>query len=106
MASLGMTTRQVAVSGIAATSLLYSEIRFRRLRWLGHVACVPDDRLPDQVLFGQLAGPGVKGRPRDSWRTVVHKDLSALKVEMRWYELVQNRQAWRQLIATTHLART
>ena len=57
-----------------------SEVRFRRLRWLGHVARMPDERLPVQVLFGQLSGPGVKGRPRDSWRTVVHKDLSALKV--------------------------
>ena len=32
--------------------------------------------------------------------TVVHKDLSALKVELKWYKLVQNRPAWRQLLAT------
>lgn len=33
-------------------------------------------------------------------RTVVHKDLSALKVGLKWYKLAQNKQAWRQLIAT------
>ena len=69
-----------------------SEVWFRQLRWLGHVARVPDERLPVQVLFGQLSGPGVKGRPRDSWRTVVHKDLSTLKVGLKWYKLAQNRQ--------------
>ena len=61
---------------------------------------MPDERLPVQVLFGQLSGPGVKDRPRDSWRTVVHKDLSTLKVGLNWYKLAQDRQAWRQLIAT------
>ena len=77
-----------------------SEVRFRRLRWLGHVARMSDERLPVQVLFGQLSGPGVKGCPRDSWRTVVRKDLSNFKVGLKWYELAQNRRAWRQLIAT------
>ena len=52
-----------------------------------------DERLPVQVLFGQLPGPGVKGRPRGSWRTVVHKDLSALKAGLKRYKLAQNRQA-------------
>ena len=33
--------------------------------------------------IGQLPGPGVKGLPRGSWRTVVHKTLSALKVELK-----------------------
>ncbi len=28
------------------------EVRFRRLRWLGHVACMSNDRQPVQVLFG------------------------------------------------------
>ena len=61
---------------------------------------MPDDRLPVQVLFGQLPSPGVKGHPRDLWRTVVHKDLSALKIEFKWHKLAQIRQAWRQVIAT------
>lgn len=28
------------------------------------------------------------------------KDLSAIKVELKWSKLAQSRQAWRQLIAT------
>ena len=41
-----------------------SEVWFRRLRWLGHVARMPYERLPIQVQFGQLSRPGAKGRPK------------------------------------------
>ena len=67
------------------------------------VAHMPDESLPVQVLFGQLPGPGVKGCRRDAWRINVHKDLSALNVGLKWYKLAQNRQAWRQLIATVRI---
>ena len=60
---------------------------------------MPDDRQPVQVLFGQLLGPGVRGCPRESCRSIVLKDLTALKVA-RWYETAQDRRAWRQLIAS------
>lgn len=56
---------------------------------------MPDDRLPVQVLFGQLPGSGVKGRPTDSWRTMLHKDLPALEVELKFNKLAHDRQAWR-----------
>ena len=97
-----LTTEQTSVSGIAATSLLLL-VRFVSDDLggsLGHGARMPDERLLVQVLFGQLSGPGVKGRPRDSWWPVVHKDSSTLHVRLKWYKLAQNRQAWRQLTAT------
>ena len=65
------------------------------------VARMPDDRQPVQVLFGQLLGPGVRGRPRESWRSIVLNDLTALKVA-RWCETAQDRLAWRQLITSVH----
>ena len=88
------------MAGNKATDSIASEVWFIRLRRLGHVARMPDERLPVQVLFGQLSGPGVRGRPRELWRTVVHKDLSAVKVGIKRYKLTRYRQAWRQLIAT------
>ena len=42
------------------------EIWFRRLMWLGHTACMSNNRLPTQALFEQLPGPGIKGRPKDN----------------------------------------
>jgi hypothetical protein len=35
----------------------------RRLRWLGHIARMTDDRLPNQLLFGTIMGTGRRGRP-------------------------------------------
>ena len=31
-------------------------VSHRRLRWLGHLARMPDDRLPKRVLFGHMDG--------------------------------------------------
>ena len=42
----------------------------------------------------------IRESPRDSWRTIVHKDLRALRVELKWYRLAQDRLAWRQLITS------
>ena len=51
------------------------EIRFRRLSWQGHVARLPDDRLPVQFLFGQIHDLGFKGRPSESLSTLFAQGL-------------------------------
>ena len=79
--------------------LIAGEVRSRHLRWLGHVARMSDDRQPVQVLFGELIGPGVRGRPQESWRSIVCRDLTALKVAS-WYSTAQDGVAWRQLVAS------
>ena len=61
-------------------SSIADEVRFRHLGWLGHLARMPADRQPVQVLFGQLIGPGLRGRPRESWRSIVCRDLTVLEV--------------------------
>ena len=50
-----------------------------RLRWLGHVLRMKDDRLPKIVLFGQLSGAtGKAGCPRLGWENVLNKDLKEM----------------------------
>ena len=47
----------------------------KRLRWLGHVLRMKDDRFPKIVLFGQLSGATRKaGRPFPGWKDVINKD--------------------------------
>ncbi len=48
-------------------------VRYRRLRWLGHVARMGNDRLPKIMMFRTLEGAGKRGRPIRSWNDCVRK---------------------------------
>ena len=48
----------------------------KRLRWLGHVVRMKDDRLPKIALFGQSSRAKRKvGCPRLGWEAVIKKDF-------------------------------
>ena len=74
------------------------EVSYRRLSWLGHIARMSEDRLPLKVLFCQLQGTAPRGRPRESWKSVVLTDLAKLNLSSDWFQLSSDRLAWRQLI--------
>ena len=66
----------------------------RRLEWLGHLARMPDHRLPKYLLFGWLPQPRPRGGPRRRWRDVVWKDLKNIGVgEDDWYEEARGSRA-------------
>ena len=69
----------------------------RRLRWLVHLGCMSDDRLPKQLLFGELQ----KTRPfhgtKKRWRDGVLSDLNTISIEGNWYFLCQDRLQWTKL---------
>ena len=50
-----------------------------RLRWLGHVLRMKDERFPKIALFGQPSRAKRKaGRPRLEWEYVIKKDLKKM----------------------------
>ena len=69
----------------------------RRLEWLGHVARMPDERVPKKLLFGLLRARRPPGRPRKRWRDCVRADLKCLDALDGWYALAQSRPAWHAL---------
>ena len=69
-----------------------------RLRWLGHVVRMADDRLPPQLLFGKIAGKSKRGRPLGRWKDMIEKDLKKRKVQSCWYNVVQDRNEWRKVV--------
>ena len=83
---------QCGVPAIADT------LQQRRLVWLGHLGRMGDDRLPKQMLFGRVAaGSRQRGRPKQTWKGRVLKDLADLKMS-RWYQGCQDRSGWRHKV--------
>ena len=51
----------------------------KKLRWLGHILQMKDDRLPKIVFFGQPSRAKRKaGRSRLGWKDVTKKDLKKM----------------------------
>ncbi|BDA49971.1 probable RNA-directed DNA polymerase from mobile element jockey [Coccomyxa sp. Obi] len=73
-------------------------IRYRRLRYLGHVARMGDTRLPLQFMFGTISGTGTRGRPMKSWNDYVRDDLEAIGLPYNWRRKCKNRDEWRAAI--------
>ena len=72
------------------------EVRKSRLQWLGHVARMPDERLPKQILFGWLPQARPAHRPRLRREDRVHSDLRTLKTT-EWFLAASDRSQWRDL---------
>ena len=61
-------------------------IKQRRLRWLGHVLRMDDDRIPKQAISWEISatnrGPG---RPGKNWNDIICQDLKSIGVA--WEDL-------------------
>ena len=68
-----------------------------RLRWLGHLSRMDDDRLPKQILFAEGVAPRPRHGPKKRWRDSVMGDLQPLGVSDGWFVLAQEREQWLRL---------
>ena len=71
-----------------------SQLQGKRLRWLGHVFRMPNDRLPKKLLFGQVKGLRPPGRPRSSFNDVALHDCQTRRIG-RPYRDAQDRLLWK-----------
>ena len=70
----------------------------RRLEWLGHLARMPDQRLPKMCIFSWLPQTRPQGGPRRRWRDLVKTDLKAVGVSNGcWYSKALDRKHWREV---------
>ena len=76
---------------------MYTLLRQRRLRWLGHVRRMDDGRIPKDILYGELvAGKRGPGRPQLRFRDVCKRDMKALSMDtLCWEDLSADRSKWR-----------
>lgn len=69
----------------------------RQLRWVGHVIRMKDDRLPKQVLYGELAqGQRLQGGQKKRFKDAVKVNLKKCQIEPQELEvLAQDRPVWK-----------
>ena len=71
------------LNGLYCSPNVVRVIKWRRMRWAGHVARVGEERVAYGVLVGKPEGKRPLGRPRRRWVDNIRTDLQE-KNEMGW----------------------
>ena len=75
-------------------------IKSRRMRWVGHVARMGEERGMYSVLVGKPEGKRPLWRPRPRWVDNIRMDLQEVGCGyMDWIGLAQDRDRWRMLVS-------
>jgi hypothetical protein len=71
----------------------------RRMRWVGHVAHMGEDRKVYKVLVGKPKGKRPLGRPRRRSKDGISMDLGVTGLGgVEWIQLAQVKDLWRALV--------
>lgn len=72
-------------------------VKGQRLRWMGHIMRMSNDRIPKKLLQSNIGGRRRRGRPRTRWREEVVRDLEECRISS-WREKTQDRQIWKRTV--------
>ena len=76
-------------------------IKWRRMRWAGHVARTEEGRGVHKVFVGKPERKRPLGRPRRRWEDNIKMDLQEVGRGCGdWMELAEDRDRWRALVST------
>jgi hypothetical protein len=76
-------------------------IKARRVRWVGHVACMGEVRGAYNILVGKPEGRRPLGRSRRGWEDNIKMDLWEIGFGVvDWIHLAQDRDTWQALVNT------
>ena len=81
----------------AGTTTIETMLAQKQLRWTGHIIRMSDDRLPRQILYGQLQqGHRRQGGPVKRYKDQVKATLKKCEIEPQTLEIkASDRPAWR-----------
>jgi hypothetical protein len=75
------------------------QIKSRRMRWVGHVARMGEERKVYKVVVGKPEGKRPLGRPRHRWEGGIRIDLRDTGWgSVYWIQLAQDRDQWLALV--------
>jgi hypothetical protein len=75
-------------------------IKWRRMRWAGHVVRMGEEKGVYRVLVGKPEGKRPLGRPRRRWVDNIRMDLQEVGCGYKdWIGLAQDRDRWRMLVS-------
>jgi hypothetical protein len=76
-------------------------VKSRRMRWVGHVARMGEERGVHRVLVGKPERKRPLGRPRRRWEDNIKMDPQEVGGSRGdWVELVQDRDGWWAILST------
>jgi hypothetical protein len=79
---------------------IITQVKSRRMRWAGHVACMREERKVYKVLEGKPEGKRPLGRPRHRWQNGIRMDLKEIGLGgVDWILLSQDRDRWRAVVS-------
>lgn len=87
----------VEISELYGEVSLSSEVRGNRVRWLGHVFRMDDNRAAKTVLLRDSGIKKRRGRPKEKWISAVCKDLTKLGIT-NWKNCASDRQQWKAVV--------
>ena len=75
-------------------------IKMRRWRWYGHVLRMPESRLPKQAISWTPTGRRNVGRPKDTWRRTMKREMRDKNLDQsKVMAMAQDQSAWRTFVA-------
>jgi hypothetical protein len=72
-------------------------IKAQRLRWLGHVEGMPEERDVKKICTWKLIASSPVGCLKIRWMDNVMKDIQAMKID-NWKKCAQDRSKWKPIV--------
>jgi hypothetical protein len=83
-----------------SSSDIITQVKSRRMRWVGHVAHIGEEKKVYKVLVRKPEGKTPLGRPRHRWEDGIRMDLRETGLGgMDWIQLTQDRDRWRAVVS-------
>jgi hypothetical protein len=76
---------------------IVAEIKKARLRWLGHVERMPEDRVIKKLYMSKPEGRRSVGRPKMRWFDDVEEDLRMMRIS-GWRGEARRRDEWKSVL--------